>query len=63
MISLKLEDYCQCGCMRFEPKTIRGLTIDDMNTYICCEHASECLYMIRYLKNHTLPEKPDFAKK
>ena len=58
MITLSLDDYCQCGCTRFEPTGIRGLYADDPNTYVFCEHASECRQMIAYLKEHaSQPEK------
>lgn len=59
MITLKLEDYCHDGCMRFEPKTIRGRTVDDTAIIVSCEHWAECQYMVRYLKKHGLVKEND----
>ena len=57
MITLNLEDYCHEGCMRFEPKTIKGLTPGDRAIVVTCEHLSECQYMVRYLKKHGLEKE------
>ena len=54
MITLKLEDYCHDGCMRFEPKAIRGMRPTDPEIVVTCEHWAECEYMVRYLKKHGL---------
>ena len=53
MITLSLQPYCHEGCMRFEPRVLRGLTLADANTIISCEHSAECQYMVRYLKHHS----------
>lgn len=61
MITLNLEDYCHEGCMRFEPRVIKGayfmcdnIRVNDSTTTITCEHSAECQYMVRYLKKHGL---------
>ncbi len=54
MITLNLEDYCQEGCMRFEPKVLKGLRPGDAVIIVSCEHSAECQYMLRYLKKHGL---------
>lgn len=57
MITLNLEDYCHDGCMRFEPKVLRGVTPSDMTIIVTCEHWAECQYMVRYLKKHGLEKE------
>ena len=62
MITLNLEDYCHEGCMRFEPRVIKGSVmcdnaILDSTTTITCEHSAECQYMVRYLKKHGLEKE------
>lgn len=57
MITLQLEDYCHEGCMRFEPRVIKGLALGDRATIIACEHSAECQYMARYLKKHSLEKE------
>ena len=57
MISLNLEDYCHDGCMRFEPKVLRGVTPSDRTILVTCEHWAECQYMVRYLKKHGLEKE------
>lgn len=60
MIKLGLEPYCQEGCMRFEPRVIRGIRLTDPDITVSCEHATECQYMVRYLKKHSMEkEKTD----
>ena len=60
MIRLGVEDYCHEGCMRFEPRVLRGITLADSNIIVTCEHAAECQYMVRYLKKHSMEkEKTD----
>lgn len=57
MITLNLEDYCHEGCMRFEPKVLKGVTPSDMTIHVTCEHWAECQYMVRYLKKHGLEKE------
>ena len=57
MITLKLEDYCHDGCMRFEPNVMRGMRPIDPEIVVTCEHWAECQYMVRYLKNHGLAKE------
>ena len=60
MITLSLQPYCHEGCMRFEPRVLRGIHITDADITVSCEHSAECQYMMRYLKKHGMEkEKTD----
>lgn len=53
MVVLDLKDYCNHGCMNFEPRVNKHEEyLGEGSIYIRCENAKTCEYMIRYLKNH-----------
>lgn len=49
MIKLELEPYCQEGCSNFKPR-VESRNLTDWDVHIKCESASQCAYLVRYLK-------------
>lgn len=62
MITLHLEDYCQGGCVRFEPKAIRSLNPSSNDMFVLCVHSGECRYMLSYLKKHGVEKNDQVAE-
>ena len=54
MINLDVKDYCHHGCMDFAPVVSKRESYMNLggDTYIRCENAKRCEYMMRYLNNH-----------
>lgn len=54
MIKLDIDDFCQHGCIRFEPELIKF----GPDVSIRCEYADRCSYLLRYLEKYK-KEKDD----
>ena len=58
MIIIKVADYCNNGCERFEPVVTRRPLIgfNDRDTYVRCVHRDMCEYIRDYLDRKEEPK-------
>ena len=60
MISLQIENYCQC-CPDFEPYCSRLYSFQSVETLVQCEHKDRCKEIKKYIEEQMVrKERPDY---